>query len=123
MFSGSAALIEVLGCTGFDFVMVDTEHSATDVCALDDLICTAKLAGMIPYVRVPDLRTEIESRCPLEAGTEGLFLRLVKSVADIERVADLVFVPPKGCRGICPAVRVRPHAPDGLELSSKALDA
>lgn len=105
LFTGSPALIEVLGQTGFDFVMIDTEHSPTNVRALEDLIRTAELAGVIPYVRVPDLHNEVEIRRALEAGAEGLFLPLVSSVEDINRVADFVFIPPKGRRGICPSVR------------------
>jgi len=30
---------------------------------------------------------------------------MVQSVEDIDRVADFVFIPPKGKRGICPAIR------------------
>lgn len=105
LFTGSAALVEVLGQTGFDFVMIDTEHSATNVRALEDLIRTAELAGVIPYVRVPDLHDEVGVRRALEAGAEGLFLPLVQSVDDIDRVADFAFMPPKGRRGICPSIR------------------
>ncbi len=105
MFTGSPALIEVLGETGFDWAMIDTEHSDTNVRALENLIRAAELAGIIPYVRVPDLHNEVEIRRALEAGAEGIFLPLVQSAADIDRVADFVFIPPKGKRGICPAVR------------------
>ncbi len=105
LFTGSPALIEVLGQTGFDFVMIDTEHSSTNVRALEDLIRAAELAGLIPYVRIPDLHSEVDARRAVEAGAEGLFLPLVQSVEDINRVADFVFIPPKGRRGICPAVR------------------
>ncbi len=105
LFTGSHQLIEVLGQTGFNFVMIDTEHSDTNVRALDNLIRTAELAGVIPYVRVPDLHNEVDIRRALEAGAEGLFLPMVQSVEDINRVADFAFIPPKGRRGICPAVR------------------
>lgn len=105
VFTGSPALIEVLGQTGFDFVMIDTEHSTTNARALEDLIRTAELAGLIPYVRIPDLHSEVDARRAVEAGAEGLFLPLVQSADDIKRVADFVFIPPKGRRGICPATR------------------
>lgn len=110
MFSGCSSLIEVLGQTGFDFVMIDTEHCAINVRALEELVRTAELAGVIPYVRVPDLHNEVEIRRALEAGAEGLFLPLVKSVEDIERVASFAFIPPKGTRGICPAVRAAKYS-------------
>ncbi len=105
MFTGSAAIIEVLGQTGYDFVMIDTEHSQVNPRALEEMIRTAELAGLIPYVRVTGLLTEVETRQALEAGAEGLFLPRVKSVADIRRVADFAFFPPKGRRRVCPEVR------------------
>ena len=105
MFTGSHALMEVLGETGFDFVMIDTEHSDTNVRALEGLIRTAELAGVIRYVRGPDLHNEVDIRRALEAGAEGLFLPLVQSAADIDRVAEFALIPPRGKRGICPAVR------------------
>jgi 2-keto-3-deoxy-L-rhamnonate aldolase RhmA len=74
LFSGSAAIIEILGQTGYDFVMIDTEHSPPNARVLEDLIRTAELAGLIPYVRVTSALNEVEVRLALEAGAEGLFL-------------------------------------------------
>ena len=48
VFTGSPELIEVIGATGYDFVMIDTEHSGTNVRALENLIRTAELAGLFP---------------------------------------------------------------------------
>ncbi len=104
-FTGSPVLIEVLGLTGFDFVMIDTEHSGNDVRALESQIRAAEVAGVIPYARIPDLHNEADVRRAIEAGAEGLFLPMVRSVADVLHVADAAYFPPKGKRGICPAVR------------------
>ena len=49
-------------CTPTDFVMIDTEHSATNVRALEDLIRTAEAAGVILCVHVPDLHSEVDIR-------------------------------------------------------------
>ena len=46
--------------TPTDFVMIDTEHSATNVRALENLIRTAEAAGVILYVHVPDLHSEVD---------------------------------------------------------------
>jgi 2-keto-3-deoxy-L-rhamnonate aldolase RhmA len=73
MFSGSAAIVEILGQTGFDFVMIDTEHSPPNARALEDLIRTAELAGLIPYVRVTSALSEVEVRLALEAGRRFCF--------------------------------------------------
>jgi 2-keto-3-deoxy-L-rhamnonate aldolase RhmA len=115
MFTGSPVLIEVLGRAGYDFIMIDTEHSPANVRALEELIRTAELAGLIPYVRVTGSLDEVEIRRALEAGSEGLFLPRVKSVDDIKRVADFAFLPPKGRRRICPATRAANYSIDGLE--------
>src|SRR5437773_10465797 len=102
MFSGSPALVEILGQTGYDFVMIDTEHSPVNARALEDLIRTAELAGLIPYVRVTSLLSEVEIRLALEAGDEGLFLPRVTSVGDIIRVGDAAFLASKGSHLIFP---------------------
>jgi 2-keto-3-deoxy-L-rhamnonate aldolase RhmA len=104
-FTGDPALIEVLGISGFDFVMLDGEHSGNDVRSLEQLIATAQLAGLAPYVRVPDRRNETDIRRALEAGAEGIFLPMVRSAEDVKVAAEAAFFPPVGKRGICPAVR------------------
>jgi 2-keto-3-deoxy-L-rhamnonate aldolase RhmA len=105
VFTGSPELIEVLGDTGFDFVMLDTEHSGTNVRSIEDLIRAAELAGLAPYVRVPEHGNEVDIRRAIEAGAEGVFLPMIQTVDDICRAADYAFIPPKGRRGICPAIR------------------
>ena len=113
MFSGSTAVIEVLGATGYDFVMIDLEHSLPNLGRIEEIIRIAELAGLIPYVRVSGALDENEIRRVLEAGAEGLFLPRIKSAADIDRVVAYAYMPPKGRRRICPAVRAAGYsAPD-----------
>jgi 2-keto-3-deoxy-L-rhamnonate aldolase RhmA len=104
-FTGHPALIEVMGLTGFDFVMVDTEHSGNNARSLEEIICAIDGAGMATLVRVPDLHDETAIRRALEAGACGLFLPLVKTANDVRSAAQAAFFPPKGRRGICPAIR------------------
>jgi 2-keto-3-deoxy-L-rhamnonate aldolase RhmA len=104
-FTGNAALIEVMGLSGFDFVMLDTEHSGNDPRNLEVLIRAAEASGLIPFVRVPDRTDETDIRRSLEAGAKGLFLPMVRSAKDVLHAADAAFFPPKGKRGICPATR------------------
>ena len=113
MFSGSTAIIEVLGQTGYDFVMIDLEHSLVNIGRIEEIIRIADLAGLIPYVRISGALDENDIRRVLEAGAEGLFLPRIKSVADIDRVVEYAYMPPKGRRRICPAVRAAGYsAPD-----------
>ena len=86
-FTGDPALIEVLGQTGFDFVMLDCEHSGANPRSMEDLVRVSRLAGLAPYVRVPDPRAGADVHRALEAGAEGIFLPEVHGVADIRRRA------------------------------------
>ncbi len=104
-FTGDPALIEVMGLTGFDFVMLDTEHAPLEVRAMEALIRTAEGVGLTPFVRVPDRHDEIDIRRALEAGAKGIFLPMIRTAADVKAAADAAFFPPEGQRGICPAIR------------------
>jgi 2-keto-3-deoxy-L-rhamnonate aldolase RhmA len=104
-FTGNHALIEVLGLTGFDFVMLDSEHCAINPRGIEDAVRTAQLAGLVPIVRIPEIADETAVRRSLEAGAEGVIVPMVKSAADVESVLDAAMFPPLGTRGICPAVR------------------
>ena len=53
-FTSDDKLIEVLGKTGFDYVWLDTEHSALNPRALEQTMRTCEAAGLIPLVRIPD---------------------------------------------------------------------
>lgn len=104
-FTGDRALIEVLGLTGFDFVMLDTEHSAINPRAIEDAVLAAQSVGLVPLVRVPRCGDETAIRRALEAGAQGLFVPEVKSAGDVRRVLDAALFPPSGTRGICPGTR------------------
>jgi 2-keto-3-deoxy-L-rhamnonate aldolase RhmA len=104
-FAADAALLEVLGLTGFDFVMLDSEHSGANPRAIEGLIGTAEHAGLVPLVRVPDRRNATDMRRALEAGAQGLFIPMVRSAEDMRFAIDATFFPPKGERGICPSIR------------------
>jgi 2-keto-3-deoxy-L-rhamnonate aldolase RhmA len=105
MFTADAALIEVVGATGFDFVMLDSEHSGANPRNIEDLVRACIVAGVAAYVRVPDPHNATDIRRALEAGAEGIFLPEIRSVDDINAAAQAAFFPPKGDRGICPSVR------------------
>jgi 2-keto-3-deoxy-L-rhamnonate aldolase RhmA len=104
-FTGNHALIEVLGLTGFDFVMLDTEHCAMNPRGIEDAVRAADGAGLVPIVRIPETIDTTAIRRSLEAGAQGLIVPMVKSAADVRRVLDAAMFPPLGERGICPAVR------------------
>jgi 2-keto-3-deoxy-L-rhamnonate aldolase RhmA len=104
-FTGHRALIEVLGLTGFDFVMLDTEHSPNNPRAIEEAVLAAESVGLVPLVRVSDCNDATSIRRAVDAGAQGLFVPMVKSDNDIRTVLDAALFPPAGSRGICPATR------------------
>jgi 2-keto-3-deoxy-L-rhamnonate aldolase RhmA len=104
-FTGDHALIEVLGRTGFDWVMLDTEHCGQNPRAIEDAVRAADGVGLVPIVRIPEASDGTAVRRSLEAGAQGLIVPMVKSAADVDVVHGAAYFPPQGNRGICPAVR------------------
>ena len=105
VFTGHPALIEIVGLTGFDFIMLDTEHSPNDARKLEDLVRAADNVGLSTFVRVSRHDDDSDIHRALEAGAVGIFLPLVKTADDVRRAADAAFFPTKGKRGVCPSLR------------------
>jgi 2-keto-3-deoxy-L-rhamnonate aldolase RhmA len=105
-FTGDHKLIEVLGKTGFDYVWLDTEHSALNPRALEDTMRTCEAAGLIPLVRIPDPSDGTSARRALEAGAEAVIVPMVRSAADLKGIIENLTFPPAGKRGLCPGLRV-----------------
>ncbi len=51
-FRGDPILIEIMGLTGFDWVMLDSEHSGNNPRAKESLIRAAESVGIVPFVVV-----------------------------------------------------------------------
>jgi 2-dehydro-3-deoxyglucarate aldolase/4-hydroxy-2-oxoheptanedioate aldolase len=105
-FTGDHTLIEVMGAAGFDYVWLDSEHSALNPRALEDTMRTCEVAGLIPLVRIPEPGDGTSARRALEAGAEGIVVPMVRTADDIRGIVDALMFPPRGRRGLCPALRV-----------------
>ena len=122
-FTGNHTLLEVLGATGFDYVWLDTEHSALDPRALEDTMRTCDVAGLIPLVRIPEPGDGTSARRALEAGAQGIIVPMVRSAAEVQQVVSALTFPPRGKRGLCPALRVPGYTVTGFSDYMPASDA
>ena len=52
----SAAVIELMGSVGFDYVWLDSEHSPFTPESIEDMCRAAELAGLTPIARAPDVQ-------------------------------------------------------------------
>jgi 2-keto-3-deoxy-L-rhamnonate aldolase RhmA len=104
MFTGSPPLVEILGRTGFDFVIVDVEHSVIAIEETTHLVRAAESAGVIPLVRVPELRPYVVGKA-LDTGISGIIFSHIHNRAEAEEAVRLCKYPPAGDRSMCTAIR------------------
>lgn len=94
----SPTVIQMLAYAGYDFVFIDMEHGPYDMETVADLIRVARLSGIAPFVRVPDLSYPFLAR-PLDAGAQGLMIPRVETRQQVEYIVDCMRYPPVGSRG------------------------
>ena len=92
------AIVELLGYTGMDFIIVDTEHGPYDTMPASDLIRAAVSRGMSPVVRIADV-THKEIQRAVDNGAEGIIIPCLKWKEDFVKAVDLCKYPPLGSRG------------------------
>lgn len=113
-FSGSPALIEIIGHTGFDFVMLDTEHACIDSAQVEQLIRVAENVALLPLVRVAE-NSSTPIRKALEAGAAGVVVPRVRGPEDVKMAVDAARYPPHGSRGMCPSTRAARYSISGWD--------
>ena len=91
--------VELIALAGFDFIVIDLEHSAMSLESAYRHIGTALFAGLAPIVRIPALDGGLVQRL-LDAGAEGIMLPHVDTVEQAEAAAAAVRFPPRGIRGV-----------------------
>jgi 4-hydroxy-2-oxoheptanedioate aldolase len=97
--SASPALVEILGHVGFDYVLLDQEHSPVPIEHLEHLIRAAESAGTESVVRVPGI-SESNVLHPLDKGAAGLLVPMVNTPEMASNVVRFAKYSPAGSRGI-----------------------
>ena len=100
--TASTYVVECLGRTGFDYIIIDNEHSPVGAETTAELVRAAELAGLTPFARVRDIQRSAILKL-LDVGTQGLIIPNVSSVEDVEKVVSYCKYSPIGNRGFCPS--------------------
>jgi 4-hydroxy-2-oxoheptanedioate aldolase len=100
----SPEVVEILGWSGWDFVILDLEHGPYGPESLPHLIRAAEAAGTAPFVRVP-LSAPHEVGKALDLGAVGIVTPGVTSASAGDAAARLTRFPPDGSRGSSPSTR------------------
>jgi 4-hydroxy-2-oxoheptanedioate aldolase len=96
--------VELMALAGFDFVVIDLEHSPLSIETAATLIAVAHGRDLCPLVRVPDHSPSWVSRC-LDAGAAGIIAPHVDSLEQAEDVVASARFETVGRRGVGPTSR------------------
>lgn len=90
---------EVLGVAGFDWILLDGEHSPNDVISFVPQLMALKDSSSAPIVR-PSSNNTVEIKRLLDAGFYNFLIPMVQSGADAAAAVAATRYPPEGVRGV-----------------------
>lgn len=96
---GHAGIAEIFTRAGFDWVVVDLEHSTISIEQAGELIRTIDLAGGAPLVRLTSNDSNLIKRV-MDAGAHGIVVPNVNSPEDARRAVAATRYAPHGIRGV-----------------------
>jgi 4-hydroxy-2-oxoheptanedioate aldolase len=95
---GSEELVEMVAVSGFDFVLLDTEHGPADVTELRRHLVLAETHGVPVLVRVGGSEPALVLRV-LDAGAQGVVAPHVDTPEQAAALVAAAHYPPTGVRG------------------------
>lgn len=112
----SPQMVEMVGHTGFDWVLIDLEHGTIDLQAAELMIMAAEASNITPIVRPKTNRKEDISSI-MDRGAMGVQVPHVNSAEDARRAVSAVKFGPGDNRGVAAGTR-----PDSYGLSKSTDD-
>jgi len=96
---GHVAIAEILAKAGFDWLVVDLEHSVINIDVAGDLIRVIDLCGVAPLVRLTSNDPDQIKRV-MDAGAHGIVVPMVNTPTDATRAVSATRYAPGGSRGV-----------------------
>lgn len=95
---GHPGIAEILANVGFEWIVVDCEHTDIDVAEFTSIARAMHGRGAVPLVRVRENDT-LTIRQMLDVGAEGVIVPLVNNAEEARNAVKAVKYPPEGIRG------------------------
>lgn len=95
----STAIAEIMSGAGFEWLVVDMEHSPMSMDQAGELIRTISLSGTVPLVRLSS-NDSTQIKRVMDAGSHGVIVPMVNSREDAEKTVQSMRYPPRGQRGV-----------------------
>ncbi|AKG20159.1 HpcH/HpaI aldolase family protein [Calothrix sp. 336/3] len=110
------AFVEICGHAGFDFVVIDMEHSPLHTLAAEDLCRAADSVGIAPVVRVRKNDAPQIQRA-LDIGSTGVQIPQIETKADAEACVQAAKYSPLGKRGLSFGTRAAMYTSAGTNIT------
>ena len=99
MSTGHVSIAEILAAAGYDFVVVETEHTAIDVSEVLPILIAIDGQRTVPLVRLAGI-DPIQTKAVMDSGAGGVLVPMVNSKVDAQLAVGSVKYPPLGFRGV-----------------------
>jgi 2-dehydro-3-deoxyglucarate aldolase len=93
------SIAEILAGAGYEWVVIETEHTAIDNSEVLGLLIAIEHAGAAPLVRLA-WNDPIQCKAVLDSGAAGVIVPMVNTRADAELAVKAAKYPPLGFRGV-----------------------
>lgn len=101
---GSPSLTELIAGCGFDWVLIDTEHSPIELPDIIDHMRAIEGAGLPALVR-PAWNDTVLIKRILDQGAQSLLIPYVENAEEAQNAVAAIRFPPRGVRGVSGASR------------------
>lgn len=96
---GHTAIAEIMASAGFDWLVLDMEHSVLELNEVQTIIQVLDGKQCPAIVRLTSNHPDQIKRV-MDAGATGVMVPMIKSAADAQAAIDAVYYPPRGQRGV-----------------------
>jgi 2-keto-3-deoxy-L-rhamnonate aldolase RhmA len=93
------SVAEIFAKAGYEWIVIDLEHSAININQAEQLIRVIDLSGSKPFVRLSG-HSSSQIKRVLDAGAKGILAPMIESEADIKSIITSCHYPPRGKRGM-----------------------
>jgi len=91
--------VEIISGSGFDWVLLDTEHSPNELAMVHTQLAATVGNSAVPVVR-PAWNDTVEIKRLLDLGAHNLLIPMVQDAAEAKRAVAATRYPPQGVRGL-----------------------
>ena len=96
---GHPAIAEIMASAGFDWLVLDMEHSVLELSEVQTIIQVLDGLNCPAIVRLTSNHPDQIKRV-MDAGATGVMVPMIKSAADAQAAVEAVYYPPEGKRGV-----------------------